>query len=156
MKQVTSPAVLLTLCRTFRFNPFLLSYSLQAGLVTGAVTLAALSFVSVSCMLMIVDCKNIISRGAKGSHVVRDADSLSFGALADELLGPRGKFWADITVVFTQLAFGTAYIIYAGSNCGLVAQTYGYATSPFHQNFISVVFRFSSACWQVFVQCSRA
>ncbi len=94
-------------------------------------------------MLMIVDCKNMISRGAKSSHVARDADSLSFGALADELLGPRGKFWADITVVFTQLAFGTAYIIYAGSNCSLVAQTYGHASPTVS---ITASFLFSSDC----------
>ena len=94
-------------------------------------------------MLMIVDCKNMISRGAKSSHVARDADSLSFGALADELLGPRGKFWADITVVFTQLAFGTAYIIYAGSNCSLVAQTYGHASPTVS---ITASFLFLSDC----------
>ena len=96
----------------------------QAGLVTGAVTLAALSYISVSCMLLVVECKNAISQGPRRS---KDAESLSFGALADVLLGPRGKLWADITVVFTQLAFGTAYIIYAGTNCSLVAQTYGYS-----------------------------
>ena len=102
--------------------------------MTGAVTLAALSFVSVSCMLMIVECKNVLLRGPKSSQITRDADALSFGALADDLLGPRGKFWADIVVVFTQLAFGTAYIIYAGSNCSLVATTYGYSFSLFGIN----------------------
>ncbi len=85
--------------------------------------MAALSYISVSCMLMIVECKNSLLKDSKRS--AHDADDLSFGRLADELLGPRGKFWADVTVVFTQLAFGTAYIIYAGSNCSLVAQTYG-------------------------------
>lgn len=95
--------------------------------MTGAVTLAALSYISVSCMLLVVECKNAISQGPRRSNRPLDADSLSFGALADVLLGPRGKLWADITVVFTQLAFGTAYIIYAGKNCSLVAQTYGYS-----------------------------
>jgi amino acid permease len=101
----------------------------QAGLVTGAATLAILSYVSVSCMLMIVECKNQILQEVGRSKTTRDADELSFGRMADELLGPRGKFWADFTVVFTQLAFGTAYIIYAGSNCSLVAQTYGVSLS---------------------------
>jgi amino acid permease len=101
----------------------------QAGLVTGAATLVILSYVSVSCMLMIVECKNQILQEVGRSTATRDADELSFGSMADELLGPRGKFWADFTVVFTQLAFGTAYIIYAGSNCSLVAQTYGYSFS---------------------------
>ncbi len=78
-------------------------------------------------MLLVVECKNVISQGPRRSNRAQDADSLSFGALADVLLGPRGKLWADITVVFTQLAFGTAYIIYAGTNCSLVAQTYGYS-----------------------------
>jgi amino acid permease len=103
--------------------------ALQAGLAIGIVTLAALSYVSVYCMLMIVECKNSILRDTKRSSNPREADELSFGILADELVGPRGKFWADVAVVFTQFAFGTAYIIYAGSNCSLVAATYGYSFS---------------------------
>jgi amino acid permease len=102
---------------------------LQAGLAIGVVTLAALSYVSVYCMLMIVECKNSILRDTKRSSNAREADELSFGMLADELIGPLGKFWADVAVVFTQFAFGTAYIIYAGSNCSLVASTYGYSFS---------------------------
>ena len=109
---------------SIHISPARHSPTLQAGLVTGAVTLAVLSYISVSCMLLVVECKNAISQGPRRS---KDAESLSFGALADVLLGPRGKLWADITVVFTQLAFGTAYIIYAGTNCSLVAQTYGYS-----------------------------
>jgi amino acid permease len=102
---------------------------LQAGLVIGTITLATLSYVSVYCMLMIVECKNSLLQDTKRSLNARDAGELSFGRLAYELIGPRGKFWADVSVVFTQFAFGTAYIIYAGDNCSLVAATYGHSFS---------------------------
>jgi amino acid permease len=114
-------------CRLFNIFQKARITSFQAGLITGSVTLVLLSYVSVNCMLMVVQCKNSILQDTR--RTAFGADELSFGGLANELLGPRGKFWADFCVVFTQLAFGTAYIIYAGSNCNIVASTYGFSFS---------------------------
>ncbi|KAL6047357.1 hypothetical protein QOT17_021687 [Balamuthia mandrillaris] len=87
----------------------------QGGLLSGVLTLLVVAVFSNYCMRVLIACKN---RARSQGHRVCDFEHL--GRL---VLGTFGHWFVVIALVFTQLGFCIAYVIFIAENMHAIAQS---------------------------------
>lgn len=115
----------------------------ESGIMEGAIIMALVGYLSVSAMLMLVDCKYaILSSGGRagGRSIIMEtkvplippdstddeddderhppipSTDLTYGDVGLYALGPGGKRLVDIAIVVSQLGFCCGYLIYLCKN----------------------------------------
>eukprot|EP00045_Choanoeca_perplexa_P006753 m.58456 g.58456 ORF g.58456 m.58456 type:complete len:409 (+) comp13765_c0_seq1:169-1395(+) len=101
----------------------------EAGLLQGTLTMIAVSCICIKAMLLIVDCKALFIRKAGGaSGSLNGLSDMDYGELALHAFGKPGWWAVQLAIVFSQVGFCCAYLIFITENLQTLIGELSYIT----------------------------
>eukprot|EP00730_Choanoeca_flexa_P019083 TRINITY_DN9306_c0_g1_i4.p1 TRINITY_DN9306_c0_g1~~TRINITY_DN9306_c0_g1_i4.p1 ORF type:complete len:307 (+),score=35.92 TRINITY_DN9306_c0_g1_i4:210-1130(+) len=89
----------------------------ETGLLSSTILMITISCICIKAMLLIVDCKNLVVRQASTNHNSLDRVSdMDYGELAHRAYGSKGWWTVQLAIIFSQVGFCCAYLIFIKEN----------------------------------------